>query len=510
MSKRYVRRVGTQIHDIDDNPFTLRGVGIGGWLLFEGYMVRCFGDIDRSWRFQEHLVRMVGRESATWFLEQWYRRFFTATDVRWIRQAGFNSIRIALDYQFLFAASEDQVDLHPHDEHFRLLDEIIAACSVEYIYVILDLHAAPGGQTGTNIDNSRHDRPALFERDLYQQQLIHIWRTIAARYRDESYVAAYDLLNEPLPKWQAQHNDKLMPLYQNIITAIRQVDPNHMITLEGLHWATDWSCFTERPDDNILLQFHKYWNNPDVDSLGPYLQTRADLQVPIFMGEGGENNLGWYYAVFKLYDQLDISFNFWTYKKMATHNSLVSFRAPDRWNAFLAGTLDQSTSMTTLEELLANVSKDNVTWNETVRNHILQKNDLFIPAYAFDYRGEQRSHHAIKPHEACFRKSDGMALTHGDHRTTAPNFKHYGGEEPADDDRIVLHLQPKEWVDYSFAFDHDRTLDKVRVLTIDKQPANVIVTILRPSAHHRLWRVRLTATSQPTSLWKLEITSKSI
>ena len=51
-------------------------------------------------------------------------------------------------------------------------------------------------------------------------------------------------------------------------------------------------------------QFHKYWNNPDLESLKDYLNIRDKLNVPIFMGEGGENNLQWYYSVFKLYDQM--------------------------------------------------------------------------------------------------------------------------------------------------------------------------------------------------------------
>lgn len=165
---------------------------------------------------------------------------------------------------------------------------------------------------------------------------------LAERYKDEWIVAGYDLLNEPLPEWFAEHNDQVMPLYREIIAAIREVDARHMIILEGVHWATDWSIFEEKPgnelpDQNLMLQFHKYWNNPDTESIQKYLDAREQLNVPLFMGEGGENNKDWYAGAFRLFEDHGISWNFWTWKKLDTDNSPApsSFRkAGTSWSAY--------------------------------------------------------------------------------------------------------------------------------------------------------------------------------
>ena len=44
---------------------------------------------------------------------------------------------------------------------------------------------------------------------------------------------------------------------KKITKAIREVDTNHIITIEDANWATDFSIFSEPFDSNILYQFHK-------------------------------------------------------------------------------------------------------------------------------------------------------------------------------------------------------------------------------------------------------------
>jgi hypothetical protein len=474
MSANYVKRVGKQIYNHQDQPFTLRGVGIGGWLLLEGYMVKSFDNIDRPRRFVEHFEHTVGKEYTKYFFQQWYQQFFTERDIQLIKEHGFNSIRIPIDYSFLYIPSETKITLTSIPSQYAILDNIIRICSEKEIYVILDMHAAPGGQTGTNIDNSMNNHPDLFENKLYQDQLCFIWADIATRYKDEPYIAAYDLLNEPLPNWQAKYNDKLIPLYRRVIKSIRQVDENHMITLEGLHWSTDWTCFTDLLDDNLLLQFHKYWNNPDIESIQEYIDIREKLQVPIFMGEGGENNLEWYYAVFKMYDQLDISFNFWTYKKMANTNSIISFDMPSNWKAFLSKELDQEMSQKVLEELLQHIRFNASTINQSCINHILRQDNLVIPAFGYDYDLEGKSYHSTQIRNAQLRKNDHFHFVDRNHKMIQPDFKQYNGESYTDKNRICLALEAGEWVQYSF---YSRCANP-RISIISNQNQFVISTLL--------------------------------
>ena len=316
--------------------------------------------------------------------------------------------------------------------------------------MILDMHAAPGGQTGANIDNSENDHPDLFTNELYQEQLCYIWKVIADRYKDESMVAAYDLLNEPLPKIFSQYNDQLMPLYKRIIQSIREVDKNHMITVEGLHWATDFSCFNEVLDDNIMLHFHKYWSNPDQAGIQAFLDKREVLNVPIFMGEGGENSLAWYYAAFKLYEQHNISTNFWAYKKMETNNSIISFKKPDHWEEFLEGALNEKESISVLDQLIEYISFDQTIVREDCINHVLGKNTLHIPAYGFDYVGKDQVFHVNKKHKTSLRKNDGISITDLKGNVIEPNFWNRN-EQSA----LQVNLEKGEWVSYTFDLDAD-------------------------------------------------------
>lgn len=454
MIKQYVKRVNKEIYDINNEPFTLQGVGIGGWLLIEGYMIKSFDKIDRPRTIDSFIISKTSTEYLRKFKQKWIQSFFGKKDLYLIKEQGFNSIRIPIDYQFLFLHSNENVELSMIEHNFIILDGIIELCENIGLYVILDMHAAPGGQTGTNIDNSENNKPELFINEIFQSQLCYIWKQIADRYQDNQFIAAYDILNEPLPNWFSQYNDLLMPLYKRVIESIREVDSNHIITLEGLHWATDWDCFNNLKDglidENLLLQFHKYWSNPDVQSIQTYLDIRETLNLPIFMGEGGENNHLWYSSVFKMYDQLNISYNFWTYKKMENHNSIISFQTPPEWENFLLDKLTDNEAEFVLDTLLKNIEFDNCTINQATINHIQQKNTFSSAAYGFDYDKNKLAYYGKRHLESSCRNDTNIEILNHENKIIVPNFKQYSGEEYDENEKLQVILQKNEWINYSF------------------------------------------------------------
>lgn len=328
----FVRAEGRKLVNGEGREILLRGVGLGNWLLPEGYMWKFPEQGDRPRRIEGFVERLVGSEKAAQFWELYYERYIMEADIERMAAEGFNSIRVPINARFLIEDGEP-LTIKPH--RLDYLDRLIGWCSVHRLYVILDLHGAPGGQTGTNIDDSERDHPDLFTDEKNKRLTVGLWRMLADRYKDEWIVAGYDLLNEPLPDWFAAYNGQMLPLYQEIVGAIREVDTRHLIILEGVHWATDWSIFTEKIDDNLMLQFHKYWSTPDTESIRPYLDKREEWDVPIFMGEGGENNTDWYAAAFQLFEEHNISWNFWPWKKMDTGNSPCSINKPDDWHVLV-------------------------------------------------------------------------------------------------------------------------------------------------------------------------------
>src|SRR3546814_8856147 len=84
------------------------------------------------------------------------------------------------------------------EDGFARIDALIDWARANQIYVILDLHAAPGGQ-GTDLPNADRDpdAPSLWDSAENQRRTVALWRKLAARYADEPWVGGYDILNEP-------------------------------------------------------------------------------------------------------------------------------------------------------------------------------------------------------------------------------------------------------------------------------------------------------------------------
>ncbi|RKP49994.1 glycoside hydrolase family 5 protein [Cohnella endophytica] len=453
----FLKAEGRRLVNGEGREVILRGVGFGSWLLPEGYMWKFPDAGDRPRRIERMIVDLIGEEKATRFWETYYDRYIAEADIRRIAEEGFNSVRVPINSRFLFAGDGDG---EYHEGHLELLDRVIGWCRKHGVYVILDLHGAPGGQTGTNIDDSPRDKPELFLDENNRRLTIALWRMLAERYRDEWIVAGYDLLNEPLPNWFAEYNDRVMPLYRDIVREIREVDDRHLIILEGVHWSTDWSIFEPGEDgrmidDNVLLQFHKYWNNPDTESIQTYLDKRDEWNVPIFMGEGGENNVEWYAGAFRLFEDHGISWNFWTWKKLDTTNSPCSVRLPDGWPklvSYLEGGEKPSAEEAEriLTEYLRNLALERCDYYPEVANALLFKPGIRIPAIFYGYRGEGLSFgigkHAEK--KIGFRDGDGTDIRFKTGVLEQPNYQHGRGEAWTPDQWMYVRLDEGDWLEY--------------------------------------------------------------
>jgi hypothetical protein len=195
------------------------------------------------------------------------------------------------------------------------------------------MHCAPGGQTGDNIDDS-YGYPWLMIDENSQNHIIDIWKNIAQYYSDEPLILGYDLLNEPIAHYFEDDNlnDKLEPIYRKIVAAIRTVDTNHIIILGGARWNTDFTVFGKPFDDKLVYEFHKYWMTPEQKEIQEYLDFRDKYNVPIYMGESGENNDEWVLKFRNLLDAHSIGWHFWPYKKMENTSGPVNFNKPEYYD----------------------------------------------------------------------------------------------------------------------------------------------------------------------------------
>lgn len=330
---QYVKTEGKRIVDGQGEEIILRGIGLGGWMLQEGYMLRTWG---AQHELEARIEELIGKEKKEEFYTKWLANHCTKPDIDSLAAWGFNSIRLPMHYKLFTPPIEEepvQGEITWLDEGFLMVDDLLSWVKENDMYLILDLHAAPGGQ-GENADISDYDRskPSLWESDLNKDKMVALWRKLAERYANEPNIAGYDLINETNWGFDNNHqtdingcnqstNAPLWELQERCINAIREVDTNHMIIIEGNCWGNNYNGLPEQLwDDNITISYHKYWNSNDQSSLDPLLATQNKWNVPLWLGETGENSNQWFTDAIELLENNNIGWSWWPQKKMGGNN----------------------------------------------------------------------------------------------------------------------------------------------------------------------------------------------
>ncbi len=330
----FLRVSGQQINN-DNGPVLLRGVGLGGWMLQEPYMLQLGNAAKAQYDIKNKLIDLAGQEATDKFYDSWLANQCTKADIDSLAAWGFNSIRMPLHYN-LFTLPVDKEPVAGKStwlkKGFAITDSLVRWCSADHIYVIFDLHAAPGGQ-GNDIPIADRDasRPSLWESEANQQKTIALWQQIARRYANEIWVGGYDMLNEP--NWGFQDptdehgakeetNIPLRKLLMDITAAIRQVDKHHILYLEGNCWANNYKGLFPLWDNNTVVSFHKYWNFTTNGSIQNFLDYRKQYNVPLWLGETGENSNSWFTDVVTLLEKNNIGWCMWPLKKAGLNNML--------------------------------------------------------------------------------------------------------------------------------------------------------------------------------------------
>jgi len=319
-TNRMVHQSGRQLVDAQNQPLQLRGVNLGGWLLWEGWI---FGKgFTSQTAIEDKLTELVGREETVRFRGRIYQNFIAEADVAKISTLGFNSVRVPVNWRLL-----------QDDAGWRVLDQLLDRCEEHRLFVVLDLHAAPGGQSGWFTCNPDAAGERLWNSPSCERLTVALWKQIAQRYRDRAIVAGYDLINEPA----APDGAALVDLYQRLISAIRAVDAQHLIILEGNKLATDFSMFPQPLTNNLAYSFHLYnWFGDDrARRLAQYRALSASQSAPVWCGEFGENNYAMIHTTVQMLAAPTNGFCgwcYWTWKRAPTgHPGLITIKIPARW-----------------------------------------------------------------------------------------------------------------------------------------------------------------------------------
>ena len=475
-SQGFLKAKGKDIVNEKGEKIILRGMGLGGWMLQEGYMFQ-LGFLGQQYRIREKISELVGKEKTIEFYNDWLENHTTKKDIDSMAAWGFNSIRLPMHYNLYTLPAEDEPVKDQHtwlEKGFEMTDSLLSWCRQNKIYLILDLHAAPGGQ-GNDLAISDRDpsRPSLWQSEANQQKVIALWKKLAERYKNEEWIGAYDIINEPNWGFEDEKdfrgtaenkNEPLKELLVDITKAIREVDRNHIIIIEGNGFGNNYRGILPPWDDNMVLSFHKYGNFNTVDAIKTFLNLRDQYNVPIWLGESGENSNTWFTEAIQLVEDHGIGWAWWQEKKMGINNPLEIKRPAgyekllNYWNG-KGEKPSAEESWKTLQELLENTRIENNIFHKDVidamfrqvrssealpfKHHVLDK-ELTIYAVDFDLGRQRVAYYDLD--SASYQYTPGVN-TRGNRGRMYRN----DGVDIAQDDQgyYVNWIEDGEWLQYS-------------------------------------------------------------
>lgn len=369
-SDRFLRIKGPNIITPDGDKFLMQGINLGNWLNPEGYMFLFGSEASQYRTINEAFSEMVGPDFMDEFWTKFKENYITEEDIQYIKSTGMNSIRIPFHYKLF--TDEDYMGLKSNQDGFKQLDKVLEWCRKHNLYVILDMHDAPGGQTGDNIDDS-YGFPWLMESEKYKKQFCDIWTDIATYYANDTIILGYDLLNEPIAHYfikdRPDLNDSLAVVYQRGIDAVRAVDPNHIILLGGAQWNGNFTLFDDASyDDQTMYTCHRYWCDTLQANIQDFVNFRDSVNRPMYMGETGENTDQWIAGWTRLMNANNIGWHYWPYKKMVPNSCMITIPTPENWDLIVEYTKKDRRNLALVREARPNEAVVKKALNDLLEN----------------------------------------------------------------------------------------------------------------------------------------------
>ena len=343
MSRNFLKREKSSIVDAKGRLVHLKGVNFGGWLMMEAYFV--FAPSLAQQIFEKEFTRQCGAKALEELMGKFRDNFITEEDFKQVASWGMNCIRLPFHYKVAAGAKS-----------IAYLDQAIAWARKHKVYLIMDLHAAYGAQNPDWHSDSL-GKAELWTKKTNRHKTYDLWQKLADRYKDETIIAGYDVLNEAV----LQDADLLNEFYRETIKAIRRVDQNHILFIEGKHWAQQIDVLDDFKDDNWVYSIHFYEPPEFTFNLVPFLRYPWDgctkdiisrrmdgyfrfaqkKKRPVHVGEFGVNYRQGFYNehlylkdVLKCFNDLGFHWSYWTYKAVKNYlhpDGVYGYRPNSPW-----------------------------------------------------------------------------------------------------------------------------------------------------------------------------------
>jgi endoglucanase len=247
---------------VDDSgrEVRLRGVCVGGWMNMENFI--------NGYPGSEHglraaMLESLGAAKAHFFFERLLDHFLTEADLAFLKSSGVNTVRLPFNYRHF---ESDQQPGSYLEQGFARLSQALGWCKAQGLYAILDLHAVAGWQNPDWHSDNGSRQALLWQDRTYQDRFVALWEELARRYKGNATVAGYNVVNEPVTgtprgRFTNKYSSDWAPLnslYRRVVGAIRKIDPDHIIFLEGDLYSTRFAGLDAPFADNLVYSSHNY------------------------------------------------------------------------------------------------------------------------------------------------------------------------------------------------------------------------------------------------------------
>lgn len=332
----------------------LKGFNLGSLFPLEHYMSPAgkigIETVD-TYNVMLTMEKRFGVEKQRDLISCYQNSWITSLDFENIKMAGFNVVRIPVWWGQFYDLNNTSESGWRKDA-FTQLDRIVNSAALKKIYVIIDMHGAVGGQS-LNISTGQKGLNIYWSDTAAARSTASMWKKIADHYKDNPYIAGYDLLNEPDPRpnketaWSGIYTKIIINAYDELYKNIRSVDKNHTIFIEDTFYKWNLDMLPDPTTmgwTNVAYEAHVYpWPanalpgethiaeaKRGIDSVVRDFSSHASWKVPGYIGEFNplENSSEtWNYAI-QAFNSSSLSWTAWSYKSS-------NGKAPNHWGWYV-------------------------------------------------------------------------------------------------------------------------------------------------------------------------------
>lgn len=321
----FITAKGRKLYNKKGEEIQLKGVNLGGWLIHEDWL--CPDHLPEGVQYDHETIlnkleERFEREKAHELIKLYEENWITEWDIDNIKSLGFNCVRVPFWYRNFYYDDKGTKILDENGEwDFSVLDWVVEECSKRELYVILDMHGAVGSQSDAPHSGRAFQGAQLMENsergERYRELTDELWAAIATRFRGNPAVAMYDLLNEPMCDVECgelTRRIKNESIYTRLYNTVREVDPEHTITMEAI-----WTGFALPKTflkgwNNVVYQVHFYNNSDFIFNFFLLLTIALHPNVPLMVGEFYPHQDTTWENCFSTMNKLNYSWMLWTYK----------------------------------------------------------------------------------------------------------------------------------------------------------------------------------------------------